>query len=125
SGGLSGKVLPELQQIAAELGIKGTARMRKSDLIDAIKAARGEAVDTQKPAETQSAEKQSATNKRAADKQSQNKPTEQKQVDGKQVDGQGPGDKGSGGQPDKSADAKPAQNRGGRQTEQNKNADQD
>src|SRR5699024_11862320 len=80
SGGLSGKVLAELQQIAAELGIKGTARMRKSDLIEAIKAARGEATDTQKPAETQSAEKQPASNMRAADKQSQNKSTEQKQV---------------------------------------------
>jgi len=124
SGGLSGKVLAELQQIAAELGIKGTARMRKSDLIEAIKAARGEATDTQKPAETQSAEKQPASNKRAADKQSQNKSTEQKQVDGKQVDGQGPGDKGSDGQPNKPADAKPAQDKGGQQADQNKNGDQ-
>ncbi len=39
--GLTGMVLPELQQIAAGLGIKGIARMRKSALIDAIKAAQG------------------------------------------------------------------------------------
>lgn len=39
SGGLNGKVLAELQQIAADLGITGTAKMRKSDLIEKIKAA--------------------------------------------------------------------------------------
>ena len=39
--GLTGMVLPELQQIAAGLGIKGIARMRKSALIEAIKAAQG------------------------------------------------------------------------------------
>ena len=38
-GGLNGKVLAELQQIAGGLGIKGTARMRKSALIEAIQAA--------------------------------------------------------------------------------------
>jgi transcription termination factor Rho len=37
--GLAGMVLPELQQLAAGLGIKGIARMRKSALIDAITAA--------------------------------------------------------------------------------------
>ncbi len=38
-GGLSGKVLAELQQIAGGLGIKGTGRMRKSQLVEAIQAA--------------------------------------------------------------------------------------
>ena len=38
-GGLNGMVLAELQQVAGGLGIKGTARMRKSQLIDAITAA--------------------------------------------------------------------------------------
>ena len=38
-GGLSGKVLAELQQIASGLGIKGAGRMRKGALIEAIKAA--------------------------------------------------------------------------------------
>nr|WP_272956008.1 transcription termination factor Rho [Actinopolymorpha rutila] len=36
---MSGMVLAELQQVAQGLGITGTARMRKSQLIDAIKAA--------------------------------------------------------------------------------------
>src|SRR5262249_58604834 len=38
TGGLSGMVLSELQELAGELGIPGTARMRKSDLIAAIPA---------------------------------------------------------------------------------------
>jgi transcription termination factor Rho len=35
-GGLSGMLLPELQNLAGSLGITGTARMRKGDLIAAI-----------------------------------------------------------------------------------------
>ncbi|HLK95917.1 MAG TPA: Rho termination factor N-terminal domain-containing protein, partial [Nocardioidaceae bacterium] len=38
-GGLNGMVLAELQQVAGGLGIKGTTRMRKSQLIEAIGAA--------------------------------------------------------------------------------------
>jgi transcription termination factor Rho len=41
SGGLSGLKLAELQQMASGMGIAGTARMRKSQLVDAIKAAQG------------------------------------------------------------------------------------
>jgi transcription termination factor Rho len=41
AGGLTGMVLSELQQLAASLGIKGTARMRKGQLIEAITAAQG------------------------------------------------------------------------------------
>ena len=41
-GGLGGKVLAELQDIAGGLGIDGAAGMRKGALIDAIKTARGE-----------------------------------------------------------------------------------
>ncbi|WP_166348769.1 transcription termination factor Rho [Phytoactinopolyspora limicola] len=36
--GLDGMVLAELQQVAAQLGIKGSGRMRKAQLVDAIKA---------------------------------------------------------------------------------------
>ncbi|HEY9388295.1 MAG TPA: Rho termination factor N-terminal domain-containing protein, partial [Mycobacteriales bacterium] len=36
-GGLSGMVLAELQSLAASLGITGTARMRKNELIAAIR----------------------------------------------------------------------------------------
>ncbi|OIV36825.1 transcription termination factor Rho [Mangrovactinospora gilvigrisea] len=39
--GLNGLVLAELQQIASGLGITGTARMRKSQLIEAIKEKQG------------------------------------------------------------------------------------
>ncbi|MGH3744282.1 MAG: transcription termination factor Rho, partial [Mycobacteriales bacterium] len=38
--GLTGKLLPELQQIASGLGIAGTAKMRKGQLIAAIQEAR-------------------------------------------------------------------------------------
>jgi transcription termination factor Rho len=41
-GGLSAMLLPELQALAGDLGIPGTGRMRKSQLIAAIQAARGE-----------------------------------------------------------------------------------
>ena len=40
-GGLAAKLLPELQQMAGELGIAGTAKMRKSELIAAIQGAQG------------------------------------------------------------------------------------
>jgi len=39
--GLNGMLLPELKQLGASLGLKGTGAMRKGDLIDAIKAAQG------------------------------------------------------------------------------------
>ncbi|MFL6089535.1 MAG: transcription termination factor Rho [Aeromicrobium sp.] len=51
SGGLGGKVLAELQEIAADLNIAGASSMRKGELIDAIKAARADS----KPAKAESA----------------------------------------------------------------------
>ncbi|MCD9199164.1 transcription termination factor Rho [Aeromicrobium wangtongii] len=50
SGGLGGKVLAELQDIASELGITGAEKMRKGALIDAIKIARGDAGTSTKAA---------------------------------------------------------------------------
>jgi transcription termination factor Rho len=41
SGGLSGMLLPELQTLAGDLGITGTAKMRKGQLIEAIQAKQG------------------------------------------------------------------------------------
>ncbi|HEU4490444.1 MAG TPA: transcription termination factor Rho [Jiangellales bacterium] len=41
ASGLQGMVLAELQQMAAGMGIRGTGRMRKGQLIEAIQAARG------------------------------------------------------------------------------------
>jgi transcription termination factor Rho len=48
--GLAGMVLPELQELAASLGITGTARMRKGDLVAAIKEKQGETSVTSEPA---------------------------------------------------------------------------
>jgi transcription termination factor Rho len=39
-GAISAMRMPELQALAAELGVTGTSRMRKSDLVDAIQAKR-------------------------------------------------------------------------------------
>jgi transcription termination factor Rho len=41
SGGLAAMVLPELQALAAQLGITGAGRLRKSQLIDAIREKQG------------------------------------------------------------------------------------
>src|SRR5690606_18924933 len=41
-GGLAGMLLGELQQMAASMGISGTARMRKGDLIAAIEKGQAE-----------------------------------------------------------------------------------
>ena len=38
---LSAMRLPELQAVASEMGIPGTAKMRKSDLVAAIRERRG------------------------------------------------------------------------------------
>ncbi|MBO0922363.1 transcription termination factor Rho [Cellulomonas sp. zg-ZUI222] len=40
SGSISAMRLPELQALAAQLGVKGTSKMRKGDLVQAISAAR-------------------------------------------------------------------------------------
>jgi transcription termination factor Rho len=42
SGGLAAMVLPELQVLAGELGITGAGRLRKSQLIDAIREKQGD-----------------------------------------------------------------------------------
>ncbi|MDQ1586252.1 MAG: transcription termination factor Rho, partial [Actinomycetota bacterium] len=41
AGGLSGMVLAELQGVASDLGITGTGRMRKGQLIEAIQERQG------------------------------------------------------------------------------------
>ena len=49
-GGLSGKLLPELKQIAGGLGIKGARGMKKAQLVEAIRAAQsGGPVGWQRP----------------------------------------------------------------------------
>ncbi|MGX2994508.1 transcription termination factor Rho [Streptomyces sp. JNUCC 64] len=64
--GLEGMVLAELQQVASGLGIKGTARMRKSQLIEVIKEAQAGGGAPAKSADAPAAEvkpKRRATSK--------------------------------------------------------------
>ncbi|MGW3354286.1 transcription termination factor Rho [Streptomyces bungoensis] len=63
--GLEGMVLAELQQVASGLGIRGTARMRKSQLIEVIKEAQagGGAAPKAEAAATETKPKRRATSK--------------------------------------------------------------
>lgn len=64
--GLEGMVLAELQQVASGLGIRGTARMRKSQLIEVIKETQGGSSPDAKSADGADAEtkpKRRATSK--------------------------------------------------------------
>ncbi|MGW4905973.1 transcription termination factor Rho [Streptomyces sp. NPDC004270] len=76
--GLEGMVLAELQQVASGLGIRGTARMRKSQLIEVIKEAQAGGGTAPKAAEsaTETKPKRRATSKartggEAAEKQAE------------------------------------------------------
>ncbi|MFZ0142533.1 MAG: Rho termination factor N-terminal domain-containing protein, partial [Aeromicrobium sp.] len=60
TGGLGGKVLAELQEIAGGLDISGASKMRKGELIDAIKAAQGEATTKSKSSSADSAKESKA-----------------------------------------------------------------
>ena len=73
SGGLGGKVLAELQEIAKDLGIDGTS-MRKGALIDAIKQARGDAPAAPKQASDAPAAPKQASDAPAAPKQASDAP---------------------------------------------------
>ncbi|ALC27522.1 MULTISPECIES: transcription termination factor Rho [Streptomyces] len=91
--GLEGMVLAELQQVASGLGIRGTARMRKSQLIEVIKEAQagGGAAAAPKAsskaaeapaAEPESKPKRRATSKaRTGDEAAAEKPAAQQQID--------------------------------------------
>ncbi|WP_330332650.1 transcription termination factor Rho [Streptomyces sp. NBC_00536] len=89
--GLEGMVLAELQQVASGLGIRGTARMRKSQLIEVIKETQAGGASTAKaaasaPADTAEAKpKRRATSKartgEAAAEAPAEKPAAQAQID--------------------------------------------
>ncbi|MEU2294965.1 transcription termination factor Rho [Streptomyces bacillaris] len=90
--GLEGMVLAELQQVASGLGIRGTARMRKSQLIEVIKEAQaggGAAAPkaSSKAAEAPAAEPESKPKRRATskartgDEAAAEKPAAQQQID--------------------------------------------
>lgn len=66
--GLDGMVLAELQQVASGLGIRGTARMRKSQLIEVIKEAQGGGPSAPKSAETAGGDAEAKPKRRATSK---------------------------------------------------------
>ncbi|MFE5239248.1 MULTISPECIES: transcription termination factor Rho [unclassified Streptomyces] len=68
--GLEGMVLAELQQVASGLGIRGTARMRKSQLIEVIKEAQagGSSAPAPKAAASAGADTASKPKRRATSK---------------------------------------------------------
>ena len=68
-GGLSSLLLPELQALASDLGLTGTAKLRKGQLIEAISAhqaapAAAPAVTEQPPAEPPAAERSARSDER-------------------------------------------------------------
>ena len=50
TGALSTLRLPELQALASQLGVKGTSKMRKGDLVEVIRARTGEQSASERPA---------------------------------------------------------------------------
>jgi transcription termination factor Rho len=76
-GGLTAMLLPELQGLAGELGISGTGRMRKGELIAAIQAKQSGGAapaGTTAPADTAPAAKAPAAKAPAADKAARTRP---------------------------------------------------
>lgn len=107
TGGLAGKKIAELQEIASGLGVNG-AGLRKSALIDAIKAAQGgapaaKAEKTEKPAK---AEKPAAAAAKADDKPADERPARQERQRG---------ERGARAEGDKNE--RPAKNEGGEKSE--------
>ncbi|CAL9559599.1 transcription termination factor Rho [Streptomyces sp. enrichment culture] len=79
--GLEGMVLAELQQVASGLGIRGTARMRKSQLIEVIKEAQAAAGGSAPAAKADAAEtkpKRRATSKARTGEDTAGKKTDAK-----------------------------------------------
>ncbi|MFC8076464.1 transcription termination factor Rho [Streptomyces sp. NPDC057307] len=66
--GLDGMVLAELQQVASGLGIRGTARMRKSQLIEVIKEAQGGGSSAPKSADASGGDVEAKPKRRATSK---------------------------------------------------------
>ncbi|GGU43480.1 transcription termination factor Rho [Streptomyces albospinus] len=66
--GLDGMVLAELQQVASGLGIKGTARMRKSQLIEVIKERQAGGTGTAAKADAPAADTETKPKRRTTSK---------------------------------------------------------
>ncbi|GGP59870.1 hypothetical protein GCM10010278_41130 [Streptomyces melanogenes] len=82
--GLDGMVLAELQQVASGLGIRGTARMRKSQLIEVIKEAQsgsGSAAQAKGADAAETKPKRRATSKARTGDEAAEKPAAQQQIE--------------------------------------------
>ncbi|MFI1099239.1 transcription termination factor Rho [Streptomyces melanogenes] len=82
--GLDGMVLAELQQVASGLGIRGTARMRKSQLIEVIKEAQsgsGSAAPAKGADAAETKPKRRATSKARTGDEAAEKPAAQQQIE--------------------------------------------
>ncbi|MEV7983181.1 transcription termination factor Rho [Streptomyces sp. NPDC086519] len=122
--GLEGMVLAELQQVASGLGIRGTARMRKSQLIEVIKEAQaGGGAPAKAEAATETKPKRRATSKArtgdaAAEKQAE-QPAEapaEKAVAQQQIEIPGQPAGGTSREAERGADDAPAERRRRRAT---------
>ena len=75
TGSLTALRLPQLQEMAAGLGIKGYRRLRKSELIDAINSHSGGSAEKKSaPSEKKSAAEPAAKTEKPAEKQDEKKP---------------------------------------------------
>ncbi|MFG3062336.1 transcription termination factor Rho [Streptomyces sp. NPDC048231] len=99
--GLEGMVLAELQQVASGLGIRGTARMRKSQLIEVIKEAQAGGAPAKAETATEAKPKRRATSRTrtgdeaAAEAQAETA-AEQSAAQQIEIPGQGAGDEAQG-----------------------------
>ncbi|WP_432187716.1 transcription termination factor Rho [Streptomyces sp. Tue6028] len=92
--GLEGMVLAELQQVASGLGIRGTARMRKSQLIEVIKeaqaggapAAKAEAATETKPKRRSTSKARTGEDAAAPAEKKAEKPAAEKAVAQQQIE---------------------------------------
>ncbi|MEU1201001.1 transcription termination factor Rho [Streptomyces sp. NPDC005813] len=92
--GLEGMVLAELQQVASGLGIRGTARMRKSQLIEVIKeaqaggapAAKAEAAAETKPKRRSTSKARTGEDAAAPAEKKAEKPAAEKAVAQQQIE---------------------------------------
>ncbi|MEE1938768.1 transcription termination factor Rho [Streptomyces sp. TRM 70361] len=134
--GLEGMVLAELQQVASGLGIKGTARMRKSQLIETIRAkqaenagggaAGGAGTETAAPAESKP--RRRATSKTRTGEGAQGPgDAAQQQIDipGQPGSDEPAGERGRRGRSDGGAAEAPAADDGGERAEKTDRADRD
>ena len=85
---LDGMLLAELKHVAGSLGLKGTAGMRKGELVGAIKAAQGSSSEKAAPARRRQTTEERPTETPAAPAQAENTSTATAPADAPAADGQ-------------------------------------